>query len=401
MDAISHLVTTLDRLVKSIPERVFGNDPGRVAAYFGLNEVETQFILQQPAAMESALSRPDFVLTHQGFKCMEVNVGSHLEGWHLSAICENYLRDESVQAFIREEGLAVGFTNTTRQVLRHFIGETVRRPYFKGHEVNLGIPVPPEGSGYDGYFSERYLSAQYAAALEEVQPGLQGQCVVCHSSDLEVAGSMVRARGLRLHAVYEQTPFPPEVFRALFRCAMAKGVELYSGLCTMLLSDKRTLALLSGCDGPDVFSGEERDFIEHHVPATRLLREGSTVFRGQRVDLPGFVVGAKDSLVLKRGQSTKRNDVLIGRCASTHGWGVAVDHALQEGNWIVQDYLECPPFYYQAGLEGYTLHNLVFATFVVGGRHAGSWLRMMPTETKGPINRSYGADIGLSLEIDE
>jgi hypothetical protein len=214
-------------------------------------------------------------------------------------------------------------------------------------------------------------------------------------------GSAIHADGTRLHALYEQTPLPPEVFRSVFRASMARGLELHSGLCTILLSDKRMLALLSDPDLAGDLTEEERGFVERYVPWTRLLKEGGTSHRGREVRLPDFALSERRSLVLKRGQSTKRGDIFIGPTTPEHKWEAAVRHALEEGCWVVQEFLDAPPFYYQHGQDGYTLQTLVFATFAVDGAYAGSWLRMCPTGVKGPINRSYGADIGLSLEVAE
>jgi len=395
---IGGFVTTMDRLIKGIPARVFANDPGAIASFFGLAETDVRLILHRPAAMESAISRPDYMLTPEGFKFMEVNVGSHLEGWHLSAIAGNYAKEEAIQDFLGEQGITARHVNTTRTVLAHFIRAVVSQPHFEGDEVNLGIAVPSAGSGFDGYFSQRVLSEEFAAALDAARTGLRGRCILCPAEGLKAVGSAIHAEGVRLHALYDQTPLPPEVYRSVFRASMARGVEFLSGLGTILLSDKRMLAILSDPERSPALTVGERQFVERYVPWTRVLAEASTGYRGREVRLPELALSARDALVLKRGQSTKQADIFIGPATKAHAWEAAVRHALAEGCWIVQEFLGAEPLYYQYGLDGYTLQNVVFASFAVGGAYAGNWLRIMPTEAKGPINRSHGADIGLCLE---
>ena len=69
-------------LIKSIPQRFFGNSVEKIQQYYGLSESMVKSILDatNEQHMKGLLGRGDFILTTSGWKCIEYNVTANLGG---------------------------------------------------------------------------------------------------------------------------------------------------------------------------------------------------------------------------------------------------------------------------------------------------------------------------------
>jgi hypothetical protein len=76
-------------------------------------------------------------------------------------------------------------------------------------------------------------------------------------------------------------------------------VDLVMGFGAELAGSKGALALLSDPVNARSFTGQERALVDRYVPWTRVLRPGSTIWRGREMDLPDLAIRARSDLVLK------------------------------------------------------------------------------------------------------
>lgn len=78
-----------------------------------------------------------------------------------------------------------------------------------------------------------------------------------------------------------------------------------------------------------------------HLPWTRLLfARRTTDPRGRTVDLPGWVAGRRDRLVLKPNRGCGGVDVILGPCVGGREWSRTLDRALAEPEgWVVQEWI--------------------------------------------------------------
>src|SRR5687768_14659104 len=82
----------LSSLIRSLPERVFGGDPERIASYFGLTQDFVQLLIMPPNGIPGLLSRGDFIHTGEGFQLVEFNMTSNLGGWETGLLAGLLLR---------------------------------------------------------------------------------------------------------------------------------------------------------------------------------------------------------------------------------------------------------------------------------------------------------------------
>ena len=190
----------------------------------------------------------------------------------------------------------------------------------------------------------------------------------------------------------------PQVMKAF----KAGAIFLYNGPVTALLSSKLNLALLSDYEYTDIFSAEEKELIDAHVPWTRKIKAGSTRYHGQRVDdLEHFIRSHRDLLVLKSAIGLGGQGVYVGKSTPRDQWDLLVNTALKQKNWIVQEWIESSGSVYQCGSKGFGLYNAVWGFYLFGSRYTGTLVRILPQNQPGAVvNVHRGAEISVVLEVD-
>jgi len=382
-------------LVRSVPGRVFGNDPAALARFYRIDEGQARLALSAPDGLAGAVGRADFVISRTGCWCVELNLTACLGGWETGLMAPMLLEVPAIARFIAAEGLAVGYSNTLRLLLAHVVRNALAAGLADA-EVNVAVlcPRPVAGSPY-----APLLVREYAAALADCAPKATGSIGMCVLADLGEHGGRLWLGERRLHAVIQWIMGPGD--SAVVRCFKAGNLHLYDAPLCPLLSDKRTLALLSERAESSVFTAAERRIIRDHIPWTRLLVAGEITFAGERVALPAFVLARQHELVLKKGQSQGGEAVILGRFTSAADWRSAVEATMAAGDWIVQEYVESLPFLFQEGDAGCSPHDVVWGPFVFGDAYAGTILRLQPKALGGIVNLSREATEGVILEVDD
>ncbi len=389
----------IDRLVKSVPERFFRNDPARLAAFYRTAAPElVELIISEPNGVAQAISRGDYIESIDGFQCLELNSGGFVGGWQLQALETLYLDCPVIARFLSEQGLRAGHCNTIRLMFRHIQNETLRRGLWKEGPLNLAMLIHPHRPIQVSIHSAERYNREYQAALTEIRPDLQGRVFLCGYADLKEDRGGLTCEGERVHAILEQHDgqFDPRGFRHF----KAKNVNFFSGPITLLLSDKRNLALLSENAESQDFTITERDLLQRHLPWTRLVLDTETIWRGQRYRLPSLLATHRERLVLKKASSLAGRDVHLGKSVSPERWAELVRQALAEPEWIVQELVEPRPSFFLDPDGSVVCHDLIWGLFTFGDTFGGAFLRLQPSERGGLVNTAVGAEVGLLLEIE-
>lgn len=386
----------LARLLKSLPARVFANNPRRTAEFYGLqSDLLASLMLEEPSGIPGAPVRGDFIATQQGLKCIELNCGSNVGGWQMSSFERHYRRIPLLERFFAER-LEPVCRNSVRALLTHIVTTTLADPAFQGLELNVAIPFARTGVyGFNAQPKEDFQE-QYAAVLREIG-GLRGELAVCLVTDLKERDGYIHVGDRRIHALFEQqearTPDP------VFRAAKARHLVLFTGPVTQILSDKRNLALLSELAETEVFSDEEREILRAYVPWTRQVRPGETSWRGRATPIADVLLENRNGLVLKHAPSAGGMGVYVGRFTEEKQWAGIVRYALGQSDWVVQEYLPSRPFFFHCdGAEGCP-HDIVWGLFAFGEAYGGCSVRMQPAVKQAIVNMSHGATTAILLEV--
>ncbi|MFW6012137.1 MAG: hypothetical protein ACOC92_00335 [bacterium] len=388
----------LSRVIRRLPEVVFNGDPARIARFYGLPDADlVGLVLAEPNGIDGALSRGDFLLTGDGFRCIEFNMTSSLGGWEAGLIAEMLLHVPEVAEFVARAAQPVTFTRTFRCIFEHLVS----------HAVQEGIPDDriDTGLGHLGEVAsadpglESALRAEYRAALAASAPGFGGDVFFCDCRRIEERDGAIHHRGRRVHVLVElfANLDDPRIFRAFKRGRLA----LHNGPARGVLSDKRNLALLWEHRDSPRLQAEERRLIAESVPWTLRVVRGTVDVGGEECRLEEVLARRRERLVLKQGRSRGGEAVVLGKSTSPSRWDEVAREALEaEGEWVVQEALESKPYLYQHGAHGAAVHDLVWGPFVAGSAYAGAILRAQPRGSGGGVvNLAHGATEGALLEV--
>lgn len=387
-------------LVRAIPRRVFGNDKEKMARFYEvpLETIEFQLAGVTDSHMENITGRIDYILSPSGLKCVECNFSASLGGWQVPIWESLYLNSPLIAQFFKEYSVKTYNENLISHFLEQLISAAPQEILQRDGQWNTAIVYRDFQDGNSTI--KNYLNTLYKNILKQRGSGLQGRVHLCDYSHLEIAGGYLFLKGEKIHHLVElyNGRVPAEILEVF----KAGNIRLVNGPVSRLLGNKMNLALLSDHDAVPVFNEEEKEFIDRYVPWTRKIMPGSTCFAGKTVDLLEFIRSNRRELVMKPGGSYGGKGVCVGIKASDQEWRESIETALRAKNWVVQEYIETIHGLYQAGANGYSVHDMSWGFFMFGPRYAGLWIRVMPGEgSKGVINCHQGASVSVVFIVND
>ena len=395
--------TGIARLIKSLPQRVFANDPERLRDFYDLASAElARLMVQEPAGLAAAIGRGDFLDSSEGLKCMEFNMLSALGGWEAPLWAEAYLRVPAFARFLREERLSIACRDTVALLLAHAVAEARELATADG-EINVALVSPEQAADAHGHHLQTWLASRYAEALRREAPSASGALVILPYAGLKERAGALWAGDRRIHAAVEL--HDEGTAAQALRCFRAGSLKLFNAPVRTVLTDKRNLALLSElAAGGDLLSSAERELVARHVPWTRRLAGAATSWRGREVWIPEVALAKRRELVIKKARAGRGSAVHLGAATPEARWRERVERALAEGDWILQERIEPLPYVHQHGERGCGPHDVVWGLFVLGDRYGGSFLSLAHREARtrtegGVINVMRGATVGVVFEV--
>ncbi|HKI01150.1 MAG TPA: hypothetical protein VKK31_04155 [Thermoanaerobaculia bacterium] len=386
------------RLIKTVPERIFGSDPERMAEFYGIDEPVVRnaaALLADPACLAHLIGRGDFILGPHGFACCEFNVAGNLGGWQVGPWKELFRSQRLVAEFLAAQGLNVLPLNPLDALLEHAIEVGRARGLAAEGELNLALLTQDPASPA----LLEMVQQRYVGILARRSAGLAGSVIICREPQMTWEGGRARYNGTPVHLFVDQMM---EVLDGpVFRAQAAGRGFAFNGLVSPILTDKRNLALLSEqADDGDLYDAEERAAIDRFIPWTRVLAESFTEHAGERIYLPDFVLAERERLLIKPAEGFGGRDVLAGAALAPAEWEARVDAGLADGRWIVQEFVPSETFLFQAREGGAVPHEIVWGAFVFGGRFGSCLLRGAPAGA-GVINVGRGARRIVLLEVED
>lgn len=392
----------LFNLIKSIPKRVFNNDPHEISRYFEIlpNVAEIQLEGFNDDHISNLVGRGDFILSPTGLKCLEYNVSVHLGGMQVPIWESLYLNTPILSRFFKEYNVKIHNENLISLLLEQSIWSPLKN-LTGNDEINIAIvmeryvPLEKQNS------MELYLNKLYKEILQRKGKSLTGEVITCDYPYLKVVDNDVFFREKKIRALIEL--YHGLVLPAIMEAFKAGNISITNGPISNLLSNKLMLAVLSDHETIDVFSGEEKKMIDTYVPWSRKINQASTTYGKEKIEnLEDFILTNKEKLVIKPAIGLGGDGICVGCKSTEKQWEEAVNNAIKKKNWLVQERVESSTGLYQTGDNDCTQQDMVWGFFVFGPGYAGSWVRVMPRESnKGVINCHQGATVSVIFEVDE
>ncbi|MEH1097931.1 hypothetical protein [Micromonospora sp. CPCC 205561] len=375
---------SLLRLLYSLPDRIFDGNVAAWMEFQGLpgdeRDLLSSLLSERNLLVARQFARPDFLLTAEGPRLVEVNVSAPLGGLNTHDPYVRQFRRSGYHDHLLRAGFPVSapdMTSVWGAALRQFARvrpETGRPVLYEAianpEDINSGRTAFEQLVGENGY--------DYANGLVQ---------------SLDVTDAGVFLDGRRIHAIFtmytwkEAREFvPPALTRALADADAAGLVDFVAPPTYALFDHKSNLELLSSPEFAGFFSEPERRLIRRYVPETFRL----TAANAERV------VGEKDRLVLKPASEYGGRGILFGDQMSPGEWAGAVRAAVASGEGhVCQERLA--ELWRYPGPDGREYH-VVLGPLVFAGEYGGTLVRWTDVESRNLlINVRNGAEAGALL----
>jgi hypothetical protein len=223
-----------------------------------------------------------------------------------------------------------------------------------------------------------------------------------NANTLTRQGNRVSIPGIPKVAVCVDAGFPLHPNQDMLDLYESDEMDLFCGPAADILSDKRLLAWLSE-EAPQrgTLAEDDAQLVSRLLPWTRIARRGPVSWQGTTTDFETLFATHRDDLVLKPGDGLQGVDVFVGSSCDTSTWEVAVRRAIEE-SWVVQKKVEStrrPLFSRET--EGVAPYRVVWGAYVVDGRGAGLYPRVLAESRGAVVNVAQGGEYALAFEVDD
>jgi len=130
-----------------------------------------------------------------------------------------------------------------------------------------------------------------------------------------------------------------------------RAVCMTNAFSAKLMAKKASFAFLSDERNAHLFSEDEHQVIEAHIPWTRRVSERKTMFHDAGIDLVPFIAENRSRLVLKPNDEYGGKGVTIGWETSAEDWNATLQRALAEP-YVVQERVDAAYEDYPSVIDG-------------------------------------------------
>jgi hypothetical protein len=185
--------------------------------------------------------------------------------------------------------------------------------------------------------------------LKERFEALRVPVVLADPRELEWDGKTMSAKGKKIDLVYRRVLINDIVARpnecgALVKAYEAQAVCVANNFRCKIPHVKAFFAVLTEEKNAKLFSSEELDVIQRHVPWTRVVEDVRTDYLGKPIELLDHIRKNQKDLVLKPSDEYGGTGVTLGWEVGAGGWEESIQAALpggqsakEHGCWIVQE----------------------------------------------------------------
>ncbi len=165
---------------------------------------------------------------------------------------------------------------------------------------------------------------------------------ICSPDELEFSNNRLRAGDFPIDIVYkrllvnEYLPIIRE-YPALLDAYRAGAICMVNSFRSKLIHKKALFAVLTDKRRASLFSRDEQEAIRKNVPWTRLVRDETSDYHDEPIELLSFIRSNRDRLVLKPNDDYGGHGITIGWMADENGWDTALAEALKIGDYLIQE----------------------------------------------------------------
>jgi hypothetical protein len=134
---------------------------------------------------------------------------------------------------------------------------------------------------------------------------------------------------------------PDFIDHPLPRAWSAGACIMVNSFTSQLSTKKSALTLFADPRTSVLLSPQEAAAAQRYLPWTRLVRPGSTTYRGEEIDLSAFARTHREGLVLKPNDDYGGQGIVCGWQTSDEDWQKALSHAMNDPH-VIQERIPIP-----------------------------------------------------------
>ena len=303
----------------------------KVVDDLGLTEIERELVAIDPGyAAVSPTSRLDSFLTQTAYSFVELNGESPAGIAYADAAYDIFSSLPVMKEFAVDYNVRTMYGKRFMlDVLISSYEEYLGRKPERAPRIAIidlaGVPTVKEFE----LFREFFEQSGYPA-------------VICTPQELEFRDNRLSVAGQEIDIVYkrllvnEYLPIIRE-YPALLDAYRAGAICMVNSFRSKLIHKKALFAVLTDPKHAGLFSGDELAAIRAHVPWTRVVRDEHTDYFGREVNLLDFIRADGERLVLKPNDDYGGHGITIGWNVDQRGWDDAINNALADGDYLVQE----------------------------------------------------------------
>ncbi|OKI09694.1 hypothetical protein A6A06_03260 [Streptomyces sp. CB02923] len=374
------------RLLYSIPERVYGSDVGAWMEFLDLAPEDAALIRHALSArgmrVARQFARPDFVMTADGPKLVEINVSSNLGGLNTLDPYARHFRDSDFHRYLHSQGIDAVAPDMSR------VWGAAFRKLVRASAQGDRRPVI-----YEAIADSADINAGRTAFERLVRShGFDYANGLVH--DLDVRAEGVFSAGRRIDVVFAMYTWsetrrfvPRDVTTALVDADADGRIDFFAPLVSVLFDNKQNLEVLTSPAFGKYFTDSELALIRAYVPRT---------FRVTPETYQEALEG-KDGLVLKPASEYGGRGIHFGDRLSDAEWRTLLDTAAASGDgWICQARLADLWRYRSFDGAHEREHHMSLGPLVFDDEYAGALLRQADVNSGNLVlNMSRGAEAGV------
>lgn len=333
-------------------------------------------------------SRLDAILTPTSFKFLEFNCDSP-GGAYYTDIQSELLLDFSV---LRE--LSKEFVFDIKPY-RPMVLDTLLQAWeqFGGKNApNIAVMGNPDVANVEEFklFAEYFQERGYTSFFTDPW-------------SLDYDGDVLRSNGRKIDLIYRRGVLAdysrdPDKAQAVIKAYKDGKVCFANPLSSKLGDNKNLMSVLTDERTSFLFNLKELKVLRQHLPWTRMLREGKTIYNNHEIDLIPYIAKNKDDFVIKPNSEFGGKGVIIGRDVTESEWERGVEGRIREP-LVVQEYVPIPteefPIFNDSVTFATKKINVNFLTYA--GQYGGGFCRVSDSSV---INISAGGALVVLFIVD-
>jgi len=297
----------------------------------GLTEIERELVAIDPGyGAVSPTARLDSFLTQSAYSFVELNGESPAGIAYADAAYDIFSSLPVMKEFAADYNVrAIYGKSLLQDVLlssyQEYLGRKPERPPLIAIVDLADVPTVKEFELFRDFFQQSGYPA-----------------VICTPQELEFRNDRLSVRGQEIDIVYkrllvnEYLPIVSE-YPALLDAYRAGAICMVNSFRSKLIHKKALFAVLTNPKHAALFSEKELAAIRAHVPWTRVVRDEHTDYFGREVNLLDFIRADGERLVLKPNDDYGGHGITIGWKVDQRGWDEAINNALADGDYLVQE----------------------------------------------------------------